>query len=80
MYFTGDGVPQNAKTAVKWYKLAAEQGYASAQFNLGVMYYTGNGVPKNHKTAVNWYRLAAERMPKPRPIWVPGTKEDKVFQ
>ena len=31
MYAKGDGVPQDNKTAVKWYKLAAEQGVASAQ-------------------------------------------------
>jgi TPR repeat protein len=30
MYNEGKGVPQNDKTAVKWYRLAAEQGYASA--------------------------------------------------
>jgi len=34
MYFTGAGVPQDYKTAVKWYKLAAEQGYSNAKFNL----------------------------------------------
>ena len=32
MYDKGQGVPQNHKTAVKWYRLAAEQGDARAQF------------------------------------------------
>ena len=27
------------KEAVKWYAKAAEQGYANAQYNLGIMYY-----------------------------------------
>ena len=31
MYYNGEGVPQDDKTAVKWYTLAAEQGYAKAQ-------------------------------------------------
>ena len=31
MYANGHGVPQDDKTAVKWYRLAAEQGYADAQ-------------------------------------------------
>ena len=31
MYNNGDGVPQDYKEAVKWYRLAAEQGYAKAQ-------------------------------------------------
>jgi len=41
MYEEGKGVTQNDKTAVKWYRLAAEQGYAAAQNNLGVKYAKG---------------------------------------
>jgi len=36
-------VPEDEAEAVKWYHLAAEQGAAAAQFNLGVMYYNGDG-------------------------------------
>ena len=61
MYNNGRGVPQDDKTAVKWYTLAAEQGYATAQYNLGFMYDNGRGVPQNDRTAVKWYRLAAEQ-------------------
>ena len=61
MYDKGQGVPQDYKTAVKWYRLAAEQGDADAQYNLGVMYDKGRGVPQDYKTAVKWYRLAAEQ-------------------
>ena len=57
----GDGVPQDYKEAVKWYRLAAEQGYADAQYNLGLMYSNGEGVPQDYKEAVKWYRLAAEQ-------------------
>ena len=31
----GQGVPQDYAEAVKWYRLAAEQGNADAQYNLG---------------------------------------------
>jgi TPR repeat protein len=41
-------------------KSSAEQGNASAQFNLGYMYANGEGVPENDVEAVKWYRLAAE--------------------
>ena len=41
--------------------LAAEQGDARAQINLGLMYYNGKGVPQDDKTAVKWYRLAAKQ-------------------
>ena len=61
MYENGKGVPQDYKEAVKWYRLAAEQGYATAQYNLGVMYDEGYGVPQDDKEAVKWYRLAAEQ-------------------
>jgi TPR repeat protein len=47
--------------AVKWYRLAAEQGDADAQSNLGFMYANGRGVPENDAEAVKWYRLAAEQ-------------------
>ena len=38
MYANGEGVPEDDAEAVKWYRLAADQGDAYAQFNLGVMY------------------------------------------
>ena len=61
MYDNGEGVPQDYKEAVKWYRLAAEQGHAKAQYNLGLMYDNGEGVPQDYKEAVKWYRLAAEQ-------------------
>jgi TPR repeat protein len=42
------GVKQDAAEAVKWYRKAAEQGYARAQFNLGLMYAEGKGVMLGH--------------------------------
>ena len=35
MYAKGYGVPENDREAVKWFRLAAEQGHADAQFRLG---------------------------------------------
>jgi TPR repeat protein len=49
------------KTALAEWVLFAEQGYALAQFNLGVMNDNGEGVPVNDKTAVKWYTKAAEQ-------------------
>lgn len=39
----------------------AENGYAPAQYNLGIIYDTGEGVPQNHAEAVKWYRIAAQQ-------------------
>ena len=47
-----------AAEAVKWYRKAAEQGLALAQFNLGVMYLNGKGVPQHYVQALMWFNLA----------------------
>ncbi len=60
MYDNAFGVSQDNKEAIKWYRLAADQGYAPAQSDLGVAYAQGHGVPKNDVEAVNWYRKAAD--------------------
>jgi len=39
--------------------MAAKQGDAGAQNNLGVAYATGEGVAKDPEEAVRWYRMAA---------------------
>jgi len=61
MYKLGLVVTQNYKAAIKWYKKAAEQGYAYAQYNLGVMYNYGQGVTQDYQAAVKLYKLAAEQ-------------------
>ena len=55
-YTNGEGVPEDDSEAVKWYRKAAEQGNASAQFNLGIKYANGEGVPEDDSEAVKWYR------------------------
>jgi uncharacterized protein len=52
---------KNEKEAVYWYRKAADQGYAEAQWHLGVAYHGGEGVLKDHKEAVKWYRKAADQ-------------------
>ncbi len=38
MYKNGEGVPKDYKEALKWYRLAAEQGFLIAPYNHGLMY------------------------------------------
>ena len=52
---------QDYTTALRLWRLAAEQGDADSQSNLGRMYANGLGVPKDDKLAVKWYRLAADQ-------------------
>ena len=47
--------------AIKWYRKAAEQGYARAQCKLGHSYRLGEGVGQDYAMAVEWYRKAAEQ-------------------
>ena len=47
-------------TALREWQPLAEQGYAGAQYNLGLIYANGKGVTQDYKEAVKWYRKAAE--------------------
>jgi TPR repeat protein len=51
MYDNGEGVPQDKAEAVRWYRLAADQGDAQAQTNLGVKYAMGEGVLQDNVQA-----------------------------
>ncbi len=48
-------------TALKEWRLLANQGHATAQFNLGLMYDYGKGVPQDYQEAAKWYRPVAEQ-------------------
>jgi len=47
--------------AMQLYTIAAEDGNAYAQYNLGFMYANGHGVPQSYAEAMWWYRWAAEK-------------------
>jgi hypothetical protein len=55
------GVAQDHAEAVRLYRLAAAQGHADAQFNLGYMFYYGRGVAQDYAEAVRLYSLAAAK-------------------
>ncbi len=46
-------------TALREWRPLAKQGYAKAQYNLGLMYCNGEGVPQDYAKALQWYRMAA---------------------
>jgi TPR repeat protein len=62
MYRNGEGVPQDDAEAVRWYRLAADQGFARAQYSLGLLYENGEGVPQDYVQAHMWTNLAASRL------------------
>jgi TPR repeat protein len=58
MYEKGRGVAQDDVEAAKWYRLAANQGHAQAQFNRGVAYDNGRGVVQDEVLAHLWFNLS----------------------
>ena len=59
MYSNGHGVVQDSGQALRWSRLAAEQGNASSQALLGMMYFGGEGVEQDFVTAYMWLMLSA---------------------
>lgn len=59
-YEMGDGVGRDAAEAVKWYRMAAEQGLPDAVFELAKCYRFGIGARRNRATAFKWLQRAAE--------------------
>ncbi len=61
-YFEGKVVEKDPKKGAELLKKSAEQGFAEAQYRLGLCYDTGEGVVyKNSFEAVKWYKKSAEQ-------------------
>ena len=54
-------VERHDTMAVTWYRRAADQGYAQAQYNLGICYSNGQGVEQDHTVAFTWFSQAADQ-------------------
>jgi TPR repeat protein len=59
VYDEGQLGEADAKEAVRWYTLSAEQGHPAAQCNLGLCYYEGRGALRSHEVAALWFERAA---------------------
>ncbi|MBQ7309503.1 MAG: toll/interleukin-1 receptor domain-containing protein [Clostridia bacterium] len=59
-YYNGEGRAQNFYEAAKWFRKAADMGYAKAQCWLGVCYENGDGVTRNETEAAKLVQRAAE--------------------
>jgi TPR repeat protein len=53
------GVSKDVVEAIKWFRKAAEQNFAPAQYEMGTCFATGQGVEKDTVEAVKWYLKAA---------------------
>lgn len=62
VYFLNvNGVPQDTKEALKWFRVAAENDSVGALLVVGLMYRGGEGVEQNSSEAFTWLLRAAER-------------------
>lgn len=64
MYFLGEGTTRNIIYAVKYLKVAAEAGLASANFDLGLRYFLGNIVSQDFKKAYKYFSALPLTNPK----------------
>ena len=76
-YRTGDGVEKDDALALKWCQLAAENGNAVEQRNLGLLNVRGDGVPQNLLLAHYWWSLAASQGNSDAAQWI-GTLEKRM--
>jgi len=60
-YVRGYGFKQDDEKAVYWYALAANDGFAPAQIEMGDAFYEGRGRPQDDEQAFDWYLRAAEQ-------------------
>ena len=56
-----EGTKKDPRAGLKWLRLAAEQGHARAQTQLGMAYQKGRGVGRNIPESAKWMRKAAEQ-------------------
>lgn len=60
-YGITDMLPRDTTKAIEWYRLAAAQGHAGAQCELGYCYHTGESVDQDQVTGVKYYQQAADQ-------------------
>jgi TPR repeat protein len=60
-YDLGRNVAPDRKKNIHWLTLAANQGYAPAEFQLGHIYLYGSGIPSDYQQALVWEKKAAEQ-------------------
>ena len=61
LHYRGNTVPKSLSEAAKWFRIAADNGHAGAQYNLGIMAFLGQGMTKDYTKAAKWFRMAGEQ-------------------
>jgi TPR repeat protein len=62
MFFRGEaGLVRNQKEAARLYKIAADMGYAPAQYNYAACLISGQGVPKNRNLGIEYWEKSSQQ-------------------
>jgi TPR repeat protein len=59
MHEGGHCLPSQHAEALRWFQLAATQGYPHALFYVGLMHELGHGMLADNAAAIHWYKRAA---------------------
>ena len=60
-YVLGTGVEKSEEIAFNYFKMACEQGYPKAQFEIANRYLSGLGVKKSFENAIHLYKLIIDQ-------------------
>lgn len=61
MYWRGEGVKSDVKTAYKWFSIGNDLNDPTSQNALGMMYLDGIVVPKNREKAIEFFKKSADQ-------------------
>jgi TPR repeat protein len=63
LYAESQGIRRDQVAGARWYRKAADQGRANAQFNLALLYQNGKGVPRDYGAAAAFPPSPPSRLP-----------------
>lgn len=61
IYASGQGVAPSRAEAIKWFRMAAHEGYSAAQTNLAIAYIEGHDGSQHYSKAFKWFSQAAQK-------------------
>ncbi|MBP5265256.1 MAG: SEL1-like repeat protein [Lachnospiraceae bacterium] len=61
LYMGGKWFAPDEAMALEQFQIAADNGYAMAQYYMGILYQMGLGVDRDYETALNWFELATSQ-------------------
>lgn len=78
LYLDGEGVQEDARTAARWFFLAAEKGHHPSQAVLGHLLINGIGVPRQRSQGLMWLTLARDAADPVDEAWIEELYADAV--